>query len=84
MMTTGNALHACLRRFGRIDQYAEVLTISARTADTWWAYARSWLGVELGKAANVGNRLAWSPPRSSFRIGRGNPACRMHKEEAKN
>jgi RNA polymerase sigma factor (TIGR02999 family) len=40
-----------LRRFGglTLDQCAEVLGISARTADTWWAYARSWLGVELGK-----------------------------------
>ncbi|MBI3409852.1 MAG: RNA polymerase subunit sigma [Planctomycetes bacterium] len=40
-----------LRRFGglTLDQCAEVLSISARTADTWWAYARSWLSVELGK-----------------------------------
>jgi RNA polymerase sigma factor (TIGR02999 family) len=40
-----------LRRFGglSLDQCAEVLGISARTADTWWAYARSWLGVELRK-----------------------------------
>jgi RNA polymerase sigma factor (TIGR02999 family) len=40
-----------LRRFGglTLDQCAEVLGISARTADTWWAYARSWLGVELSK-----------------------------------
>lgn len=40
-----------LRRFGglTLEQCAEVLGISARTADTWWAYARSWLGVELGK-----------------------------------
>jgi RNA polymerase sigma factor (TIGR02999 family) len=40
-----------LHRFGGLplDQCAEVLGISARTADTWWAYARSWLGVELGK-----------------------------------
>ena len=40
-----------LKRFGglTLDQCAEVLGISARTADTWWAYARSWLGVELGK-----------------------------------
>jgi RNA polymerase sigma factor (TIGR02999 family) len=38
-----------LRRFGglTLDQCAEVLGVSARTADTWWAYARSWLGVEL-------------------------------------
>jgi RNA polymerase sigma factor (TIGR02999 family) len=40
-----------LRRFGglTLDQCADVLGVSARTADTWWAYARSWLGVELGK-----------------------------------
>jgi RNA polymerase sigma factor (TIGR02999 family) len=40
-----------LRRFGglTLDQCAEVLGVSARTADTWWAYARSWLSVELGK-----------------------------------
>ncbi len=40
-----------LRRFGglTLDQCAEVLGISARTADTWWAYARSGLSVELGK-----------------------------------
>jgi RNA polymerase sigma factor (TIGR02999 family) len=40
-----------LRRFGglTLEQCAEVLKISPRTADTWWAYARSWLGVELGK-----------------------------------
>jgi RNA polymerase sigma factor (TIGR02999 family) len=40
-----------LRRFGglTLDQCAEVLGVSARTADTWWAYARSWLGVELSK-----------------------------------
>jgi RNA polymerase sigma factor (TIGR02999 family) len=38
-----------LRRFGGLTlaQCAEVLSISARTADTWWAYARSWLAVEL-------------------------------------
>jgi RNA polymerase sigma factor (TIGR02999 family) len=41
-----------LRRFGGLTlaQCAEVLGISARTADTWWAYARSWLGVELSKS----------------------------------
>jgi RNA polymerase sigma factor (TIGR02999 family) len=40
-----------LRRFGglTLEQCAEVLSISARTADAWWAYARSWLSVELGK-----------------------------------
>jgi hypothetical protein len=29
---------------------AEVLGVSARTADTWWAFARAWLAVELRKA----------------------------------
>jgi len=40
-----------LRRFGglTLDQCAEVLNVSARTGDTSWAYARSWLSVELGK-----------------------------------
>ena len=40
-----------LRRFGgmTLDQCSEVLGVSARTTDTWWAYARSWLGVELSK-----------------------------------
>ena len=40
-----------LRRFGglTLDQCAEVLGISARTADSWWAYARAWLSVELSK-----------------------------------
>ena len=40
-----------LRRFGglTLEQCAEVLGISPRTADTWWAYARSWLAVELSK-----------------------------------
>jgi RNA polymerase sigma factor (TIGR02999 family) len=38
-----------LRHFGGLTlaQCAEVLGISARTADTWWAYARAWLAVEL-------------------------------------
>ena len=38
-----------LRRFGGLTlaQCAEVLGVSARTADTWWAYARAWLGVQL-------------------------------------
>ena len=38
-----------LRRFGGLTlaQCAEVLGVSARTADTWWAYARAWLAVEL-------------------------------------
>jgi RNA polymerase sigma factor (TIGR02999 family) len=38
-----------LRYFGglALAQCAEVLGVSARTADTWWAYARAWLAVEL-------------------------------------
>jgi RNA polymerase sigma factor (TIGR02999 family) len=38
-----------LRQFGGLTlaQCAEVLSVSARTADTWWAYARAWLAVEL-------------------------------------
>lgn len=38
-----------LRYFGGLTlaQCAEVLGVSARTADTWWAYARAWLAVEL-------------------------------------
>jgi RNA polymerase sigma factor (TIGR02999 family) len=38
-----------LRHFGGLTlaQCAEVLGISPRTADTWWAYARAWLTVEL-------------------------------------
>jgi RNA polymerase sigma factor (TIGR02999 family) len=38
-----------LRYFGglTIKQAAEVLGISSRTADSWWAYARSWLLAEL-------------------------------------
>jgi RNA polymerase sigma factor (TIGR02999 family) len=34
-------------------QAAEVLGISASTADEDWRYAKSWLGVELGAAGNV-------------------------------
>jgi RNA polymerase sigma factor (TIGR02999 family) len=30
-----------------LAQCAEVLGVSHRTADTWWAYARAWLAVEL-------------------------------------
>jgi hypothetical protein len=33
-----------------LEQCAEVLGISARTADTWWAYARAWLAVALSKS----------------------------------
>lgn len=38
-----------LRYFGglTLDQCAEVMGVSPRTADTWWAYARAWLAVEL-------------------------------------
>jgi RNA polymerase sigma factor (TIGR02999 family) len=40
-----------LRQFGGLTlaQCADVLGVSARTADTWWAYARAWLGVALQK-----------------------------------
>jgi RNA polymerase sigma factor (TIGR02999 family) len=38
-----------LRYFGGLTlaQCADVLSISERTADTWWAYARAWLAVKL-------------------------------------
>jgi hypothetical protein len=38
-----------LRRFGGLTlaQCAEVLGVSPRPADTWWAYARAWLAVKL-------------------------------------
>jgi RNA polymerase sigma factor (TIGR02999 family) len=38
-----------LKHFGGLTlaQSAEVLGVSDRTADTWWAYARAWLVVEL-------------------------------------
>jgi RNA polymerase sigma factor (TIGR02999 family) len=41
-----------LRHFGGLTlaQCADILGVSARTADTWWAYARSWLAVELAKS----------------------------------
>jgi RNA polymerase sigma factor (TIGR02999 family) len=41
-----------LRHFGGLTlaQCADVLGVSARTADTWWAYARAWLAVELRKS----------------------------------
>ena len=40
-----------LRYFGgfTLDQCAESLGVSPRTADTWWAFARAWLAVELKK-----------------------------------
>ena len=38
-----------LRYFGGLTlaECSEVLGVSARTGDTWWAYARAWLAVEL-------------------------------------
>src|SRR5262249_6121641 len=38
-----------LRFFGGLTlaECAEALGISERTTDTWWAYARAWLAVEL-------------------------------------
>jgi RNA polymerase sigma factor (TIGR02999 family) len=38
-----------LKCFGglTLEQCAEVLDVSARTADTWWAYSRAWLAVAL-------------------------------------
>jgi RNA polymerase sigma factor (TIGR02999 family) len=38
-----------LRHFGGLTlaECAEVLEVSPRTADTWWAYARAWLAVAL-------------------------------------
>jgi RNA polymerase sigma factor (TIGR02999 family) len=33
-----------------LEECAEVLGVSARTADTWWAYARAWLAVEVRKS----------------------------------
>ena len=41
-----------LRYFGQLTlvECAEALGVSARTVDTWWAYARSWLAVELERA----------------------------------
>lgn len=40
---------ANLRCFGglKLDDCAESLGISPRTADSWWAYTRAWLAVEL-------------------------------------
>lgn len=40
-----------LRYFGglKLDEAAEILGVSPRTADTWWAYARAWLAVEIKK-----------------------------------
>ena len=41
-----------LRYFGglTLEQCAEALGVSARTADKWWAYARAWLAVEFRKS----------------------------------
>lgn len=38
-----------LKHFGGLTlaECADVLDVSARTVDTWWAYARAWLVVEL-------------------------------------
>jgi RNA polymerase sigma factor (TIGR02999 family) len=46
-----------LRYFGglTLEQCAEVLGLSARTADTWWAYARAWLSVALGSKMQDGS-----------------------------
>jgi RNA polymerase sigma factor (TIGR02999 family) len=40
-----------LRHFGGLTlaECALVLGVSARTADTWWAYARAWLAVEINE-----------------------------------
>jgi RNA polymerase sigma factor (TIGR02999 family) len=41
-----------LRFFGglTLEECSEVLGVSARTADTWWSYARAWLAIELSKS----------------------------------
>ena len=41
-----------LRFFGglTLTQSAEILGVSARTADAWWAYARAWLAVDFQKS----------------------------------
>ena len=41
-----------LRFFGglTLEQAAEVLGVSPRTADSWWAYARAWLAVDFNKS----------------------------------
>jgi hypothetical protein len=31
-----------------LEQSAQVLGVSPRTADTWWSYARAWLSLALG------------------------------------
>lgn len=46
-----------LRCFGglTLEQCAEVLGVSPRTADTWWAYARAWLSVALDSVEHASN-----------------------------
>ena len=41
-----------LRFFGglTLPQAAEILGVSPRTADTWWAYARAWLAIDFQKS----------------------------------
>jgi DNA-directed RNA polymerase specialized sigma24 family protein len=38
-----------LRYFGGLtfSECARVLDVSPRTVDTWWAYTRAWLAIEL-------------------------------------
>ena len=45
-----------LRYFGGLTlaECADVLGVSARTADTWWAYARAWLVVALKEGNSLG------------------------------
>jgi RNA polymerase sigma factor (TIGR02999 family) len=40
-----------LKYFGglKLEECAELLGVSARTADAWWAYARAWLAVDLSQ-----------------------------------
>jgi len=40
-----------LRYFGghTLAECAEVLGVSARTADTWWSFARAWLTIQLNE-----------------------------------
>ena len=40
-----------LKRFGglTLDECAEALGVSPRTADVWWAYSRAWLAVEIDR-----------------------------------
>ena len=59
-----------LRYFGglTLDQCAEVLGVSPRTADTWWSYTRAWLVVELkedrrSRCVNVFGNFGYDPIR---------------------